>query len=238
MRHLVIGAGEIGTALKKVLEEKYDTRIRDMENLEGDFEVLHICYPYSDSFIETTRAYYDQYNPSLVIIHSTVKPGTTKELGKNYVYSPVRGTHPDLTESIQTFVKYFGGTDQSLCEAAAKLFEDLDVPVHVSANPTEIEVLKILSTTAFGWSILFNKAAYAICDHYGVSFDIAYTHESETYNDGYRDMDHPEFQKQVLKYMPGEIGGHCVIPNCSFIDSKVTNYIQQQNDLLKKGRDN
>ena len=230
-RHLIIGNGEIGKSLQAVLEADYAVDVRDrmFPDMKRKYHILHICYPFSDEFIRVTKAYQRIYDPELIIIHSTVRPGTTRKLGRKYVYSPVRGTHPNLALSIRTFVKYFGAEDPKKGKQAIDIFRKLGVNCFVSNNPTEIEVLKILSTTAFGWNILFNQEAKKICDKYRVNFDIAYTHESHTYNAGYDELDMGQFHKQVLKYMPGKIGGHCVLPNCQLIDSDITKYIIKKN---------
>ena len=56
MRHVVIGAGEVGEAIYNVLSEKHEVYLRDITP-EGpsQADVLHICFPYSYNFMDATR---------------------------------------------------------------------------------------------------------------------------------------------------------------------------------------
>lgn len=56
MKHLIIGNGEIGKALFKVLE-RYEPKICDTEGIRGKFNVLHVAFPYSDSFVGSVLSY-------------------------------------------------------------------------------------------------------------------------------------------------------------------------------------
>ena len=64
MKTLIIGKGEIGTSLQRVLSPFYETYIKDIEPLEVEgIEVLHICFPYSKKFIKQVEEYKKQYKP-------------------------------------------------------------------------------------------------------------------------------------------------------------------------------
>ena len=51
-KHLIIGAGEIGQSLFKVLRKGHDVSIRDKEGKPGRYDVLHICFPFTKNFIK------------------------------------------------------------------------------------------------------------------------------------------------------------------------------------------
>ena len=104
---LVVGSnGQVGRALFKSMRKKYrilEHDIRDRELRHGDKIVaqvdpekaqglvMHIAIPYSDNFERIVKEYHKLYKPSLIIIHSTVKPGTTLLLnraGISCVHSP------------------------------------------------------------------------------------------------------------------------------------------------------
>ena len=75
-----MGFGEIGKAIAKFYE---NPKIRDLvrdDGLQG-VEILHICIPWSEKFVEIVRNVIDEVKPNVTIIHSTVAPGTTKEIG-------------------------------------------------------------------------------------------------------------------------------------------------------------
>lgn len=231
-KHLIIGEGEVGTSLYNVLSEHYEVEsIDEGDNLDDNFEILHICYPPIDDFIEVTQDYIEKFSPEIVIIHSTVKPGTTEKVDPIAVHSPVRGLHPNLEEGIEKFVKYFGG---SKAEKASQYFSDIGIEVRAYKNPETTEVLKILSTTYFAWNVVFQKEAKRICEERNLDFEEVYRRANEDYNEGYKKLGKEKFVRPVLDHMPGPIGGHCVIPNCNLLDDWLTEIIKKRNEEYKK----
>lgn len=231
-KHLVVGAGEIGRAVRNVLSKKFDVSIRDKDDeVPGEFGVLHIAYPPIKNFLEITKKYIKKYKPDLVIVHATVPVGFTKKLGKSAVHSPVRGVHPHLEEGILTFEKYFGGPK---AKEAAEIFEKLGVKAVTFPKAETTELMKILDTTYYGWNIVFNKEAKRLCDKFGVDFEDVYMRANKDYNEAYTKLGMPHVVRPVLKYMDGDIGGHCVIPNTKLLNDWLTNTLKNRNKLYAK----
>lgn len=215
---IVIGLGEIGTAIRNILgcsgydsnKQHYPQGVR--------YDVLHICFPYSDRFVEYVKFYEEAMKPSLVIVHSTVPVGTCDPNG--WVHSPVRGVHPELEQGIRTFVKFFGGKDARI---AAGLFQavGINIDVRICELAKNTEALKLWDTTIYGMNILVEKAIHAYCERHGLDFETVYTEANRTYNEGYTQLGHPEFSKYVLKDYPGPIGGHCVRENWELLDDPI-----------------
>ncbi len=205
-KHLVIGMGEIGAGLAEVLQ--CDGIDKNDEVPKAD--VVHICFPYSDEFIETVRKYKTDTEANLIVIHSTVPVGISNKCGDDAVHSPVRGKHPRLAEGIKTFVKFFGG---QRAEEAASYFSKLGVETVITAKSENTEAMKLWDTEIYREAILLNKRVHQYCEEHSLDFDIVYTLANKTYNDGYTKLGHPEYTKYVLKYIEGSIGGHCVEPN-------------------------
>lgn len=227
MVHLIIGGGEVGKALLKVLSPRYDTQLRDMsDNVQGHFDVLHIAYPHVENFIEVTKKYIEEYTPALIVIHSTVPVGTTKTFGDIAVSSPVRGAHPNLAEGIQTFVKYFGGPK---AKEAADIFASIGVPTRVFEKAETAELGKLLDTAYYAWNIIFAKEVKRVCDKMDLDFDEVYTTPNKDYNEGYKKLGKPNVIRPVLEPTPGPIGGHCVIPNAELLDDWLTEIIKERN---------
>ncbi len=220
---VIVGLGEIGTALKRVeksvgnevfvFEEKYIE-----PPTEGVIDVMHICIPYSKEFKDVVVNYINSYNPELVIIHSTTKPGTCDKISKlieaPMVHSPIRGVHPNLYEGIIVFDKYVGGTKENAQAAMAHLKSINVTPVHLGDYKTT-EMAKILSTTYYGANILFAKMVDGICRHYKYDYDLVYTKPNISYNKGYTKLGMEHVVRPVL-HPPlgaGPIGGHCISQN-------------------------
>ncbi|NMB92554.1 MAG: hypothetical protein GYA31_02970 [Parcubacteria group bacterium] len=225
--HLIIGKGEIGKALYNILKPYYKVYIRDKDDdLNGTFDVLHICYPPIKNFINITKSYIKKYNPKLVILHSTVPVGYAKKVGAIAVHSPIRGKHPHLEKGIKTFVKYFGGPK---AKEAAKYFSQIGIKTKIMTNSETTELLKILDTTYYGWNIVFAKEVKRICDKLKLDFNEVYTIPNQDYNEGYIKLKMPHVVRPVLKPMEGKIGGHCIIPNLYLLKDWLTDIIKERN---------
>lgn len=213
MKSLIIGYGEIGQGLHKVVGGDYIDIDGRSSYTHDDYDVMHICFPYSKSFISDVEMYMDCFTPKLVIVHSTTPMGTCDKLG--VVHSPVRGVHPNIDIGIKTFVKYLGGQDAHL---AAKYFKGFGVKTKITKLARTTEALKLWDTTQYGMMILLNKNIKKFCTRHGVDFDLVYTDANKTYNEGYRKLGRDEVVRPYLKYVKGKIGGHCVVPNARLLD--------------------
>lgn len=219
MRHLVIGGGQIGTAIAAVLRDNPENEVfvKDIEYaaefFSGAPDVMHICIPYTDDFVKIVERYQSDYAPSLTIIHSTVRVGTSTKL--EAVHSPVTGKHPDLYESIKTFIKFFGGPQASM---AANVFARCGVPVMTTKKSETTEAGKLWQTLQYGWLIMLQKEGFRWMKEVGANPNVAYTMMNEEYNRGYNRMG-MDFTLPIIRDMPGRIGGHCVIPNTELTES-------------------
>ena len=215
-KQIVIGAGEVGRAIAAVLQDKYDVVLRDIgdplkySSLEP---TLHICFPYGEAFIGFVKQYQKDYNPRLIVIHSTVPIGTTEEI-MMAVHSPVTGRHPYLEESIRTFTKFFGGL--AAVEAAA-IFKKCGVDTRVVDDSCVTEAGKLFQTLQFGWLVMMQKEIYEYCNAMDIDPEVAYKEFNDVYNDGYEKLGE-EFFLPTIHPMRGPIGGHCIIPNTHLLD--------------------
>lgn len=226
-KHLIIGSGEVGKALYNVLRPHYNVSIRDVESgIRGHFDVLHLCFPPIKNFVSVAKSYMKLYNPSVVVVHSTVPVGTTQKLGVHAVHSPIRGIHPNLERGIKTFVKYFGGPR---AKEAASYFDAIGIPVQAFKKSETTELLKILDTTYYGWNIMFAKEVKRICDERGLDFNEVYVVPNKDYNDAYEKIGIPYVARPVLYPKEGGIGGHCIIPNTLLLKDWLTDALRTRN---------
>lgn len=230
---LVIGLGEIGSALIEI-EEGAGNRVfkRDLDiekwtsNESGKYDICHIAIPFKkkEQFISDVGFHMLSYSADVTIIHSTVEVGTTRALiqqtgNKMVVHSFVRGVHPNLVKGIKTFEKMVSGIEEVSILNAIKHFESLGIQTKYSHNTEESELAKLLSTTYYGWNILFAKMAKELCDENHVDYDTVYKWANNSYNEGYKKLGKNNVVRPIL-YPPEEnnegkrrILGHCVVPN-------------------------
>lgn len=218
--HIVIGSGEIGRALHRVLSKGYGIPslfIRDINPIEVEIpsvEAIHICFPYSEDFVKQVKAYQEEYNPEFTVIHSTVPVGTSREC--TAYHSPVRGVHPNLDEGILTFVKYLAPKNKRL----KKFFEAVGIEIEMLDRPENTEALKLWSTTQYGRFIELEKEIYEWCKVNKLDFEAIYTNANMTYNKGYSKLGMSHVTRPILKHMDGPISGHCVLPNYKLLALK------------------
>lgn len=229
----VLGYGEIGKAVAKFYPSTGSGRvkIKDIERDDGlqNIEILHVCIPWSDRFVDIVKREIKQAKPTLTIIHSTVAPGTVKKIGGMVVHSPVRGIHPYLHKGIKTFVKYIGADSKKAGVLAQKHLSSLKIKTKVFYPSKTTELAKLLDTTYYGLVIAWHGEMEKVCKKLGVKFEDAITDFNITYNEGYKKLGKNNVIRPVLYPPRGKIGGHCVIPNAKilkkFVKSKAIDLI-------------
>ncbi len=213
-KQVVIGGGEVGSALSEILGCNIHDPIKNKKQT-GVFDVIHIAFPYSKNFVKSVKQYQKEFKPKITIIHSTVPVGTSRKVGA--VHSPIRGIHPKLVQGIKTFVKYFGGKD---AKKASKIFSNLGIKVYTTKKSENTEAGKLWDTTQYGISILLNKEIFDWCKKNKVDFSIVYTEFNKTYNEGYSFLGRNDVLRPFLKFVQGKIGGHCVVQNSRLFNSR------------------
>jgi UDP-N-acetyl-D-mannosaminuronate dehydrogenase len=230
----IIGTGEVGLAIKKIVEKKYKVFTRDRKNdlIKGQkIEVLHICIPYTDEFIKIVVIAIKEYKPALTIIESTVAPGTTDKIYKLtrtlICHSPIRGIHPNLYKGIMTFVKYIGPTSKAAGKKTQAYYKKLGLKTEIFKDSKATEIAKLMDTTYYGWNIIFQKEMYKICRKNKIPFEQVYEKWNKTYNEGYTKLKMAHVVRPVLKNYPGKIGGHCIISNCEILEKTLRDPISK-----------
>lgn len=213
MKSLVLGAGEVGRAMYAILAEHYDTEIIDKDSrAESSFEILHVCFPYSEEFVSEVKKYQKKYSPKHTVIHATVPVGTSREC--DAIHSPIRGLHPDLVPGIKTFVKFLGGERAS---GVADYFRRAGLKVVLFDDQETTEAGKLFDTEYYRVCIEFAHRVKQYCDKHKLNFSEVYRIFNQTYNEGYELLGHKEFVRPILEPIMKEIGGHCVLSNKELI---------------------
>lgn len=212
-RVVVLGLGEIGRPLLELLGERHEAIGVDVAPLlepVGSVDVMHVCYPFEiTDFIGETVRYIERFRPGLTIVNSTVAIGTTRAVadrsGAAVVHSPVRGKHARMRDELLKYTKFVGPIDPAAGKAAAEHFESIGMPTRVLATPESTELAKLAETTYFGLLIAWAQDVERYCDALGPTYDEVVSFFEEI-----------AFLPPV-KYVPGVIGGHCVMPNLEIL---------------------
>ena len=232
---VVVGLGEIGKPLFQLISEHHEAVGVDISPVErvDRVEVMHICYPFQiKDFIGETARYIELFNPALTIINSTVEVGTTRAVadrtGTAVVNSPVRGKHVRMLEELRMYTKFVGAANLEAGEKAVRHFESVGLKTKLLSSPEATELAKLTETTYFGLLIAWAQELERYCDQSGQDYD-----EIASFYDEIKVL-------PPLKYFPGIIGGHCVMPNIEilrkFNNSVILDAIQTSN-RMKIGRE-
>lgn len=256
----ILGLGEVGRALCKLEKTKNRVLVRDLkfdQIKDSALDVAHVCIPYTKQFIQAVKKFLQQTKPNLAIIHSTVKPTTTNALYQltrvNLVHSPILGIHNQkspqnfrhqiksqapqtLYDFLINYPKLIGPTTPTSFRLAKTHFELLGIKVERFNSPLETELAKILSTTYYGWNIIFEKWVHQLCQEQKADFQEVYTRYNRLYNQVYsRSL--PHLTRPVIAHHPGPIGGHCVIPNAKilnqYLQDEFSNFLLDQNKKFR-----
>lgn len=213
---LVIGLGEIGQPLLEIIKGVYPNA-RGYDITEGDtilpkkLDVLHICFPFNDKFVQTVGDYISSTNPHLTLIESTVPPGTTLEISFgskdcHIVHSPVRGRKADGFKFCYfNYTKFIGGVSIDAALEAKEYYESLGFKTWVCKTSLESEFAKIMNLSYFGLLLGWNQEMRRIAETSELEFsDIAEFFRTNTKESNQR------FPRPVLDGR--SIGGHCIKP--------------------------
>ena|SRR3990167_2317525 len=217
MTTLILGKGEIGEALGKVLVQ-YNPEYADPEKkifpVSKQFDIIHVCFRWDDKFIEEVKKYQEQFKPQYTLVHSTVPPGICKQLGA--ISSPVVGQHPFLYEGLKTFSKMISGKQAS---QVADYFRRAGLKVILFDKPETTEAAKLFLTEYYRVCIEFTKRVKRYCDKNNLNFSEVYRIPNQVYNSGYKALGHDEFIRPILEpIMTEKLGGHCVGQNEELIN--------------------
>jgi len=248
---LVLGLGEIGTALFSVLKDeegrfhvygldleksKMQALNQEEAKLPARIDTMHVCLPCKepDAFVDIVCGYAERFNPNLVIINSTVPPGTTMKVQQRcrclVAHSPVRGVHKNpehMKWEIRRWRKYVGGANSKATEAARKHFEKAHLRVKALKSCNETELAKLFETTYRAWMIACFQEMHRITRNIGADFDDVVDFLEDTHRIR---LDRP------IMY-PGFIGGHCLMPNIELLmqsyDSEFLRLVIKSNEKRK-----
>lgn len=218
-RSLIVGYGEIGRAIHDVIGEAelLDTA-KDLKPESGPYDIMHICFPWNDDFIQHVERYRNDYHAENVIIYSTVMIGTTRQIDRA-VHSPIEGRHPELAQSIKLMTRWIGGLRPNDTSYFKDYFGEIGLRVREVNNPDWTEALKLLSTSEYGINLVFADYKQRVAEELGMSSG-ALKQWNKDYNTLYKQLDMPQFQKYILDSPNGTIGGHCVVPNAKLLNEQ------------------
>ncbi len=220
-KDVVAGLGEIGSPILQLLsrakpvagydmnEKLMDTKkFQKYEKLDTDF--LHICIPFTNNFASNVMKLYEQFKPKGIVIHSTISPGTTRDLQSKLpipvIYSATRGVHKRMLYDLKRYTKFYSiEPNAPSTEWASKEYEKIlkkcKVKARKMSKPIALELAKIVvDTSYYGWLITYAQLSNMIAIENNVDYDEMWSFADEI----------NKYLGNRPKMFPGFIGGHCL----------------------------
>ena len=244
MTDIVLGMGEVGETLFHLLEERnidsigIDVDSSKCKNYSKNDhiknpEYLHVCLPGELSeFMDITLNWINKIEGlKVVLVHSTVKPGTTKKIQKKskipVLFSPVRGVHKRFLDDIKKYTKFISSDKENIDPKIKLDLEKRFKKIDWMSTTKTAELAKILvDTTYYGWLINYAQITKMICEKEGIDFDEMWKFADEI---------HENLGNRPKMY-PGIIGGHCVIPNLNLIEYENMEIIKKINEMYTESK--
>ncbi len=244
-KDVVAGIGEIGKPILKLLSKQNITvgfdlnpdlmdqrKFQRYKNLQTSF--LHITIPVTGKFINNVLKLDKKFQPECIVIHSTIKPGTTKKLQEKLsipvIYSATRGIHKRMIYDLKRYTKFFVISENAprgkwASSRFVKLMKRCGIKTKKMSKPETLELAKIICDTSYlGWLVNYAQLSNKIAIEHGVDYDEMWSFSDEIH----------KLLGNRPKMYPGYIGGHCVIPNLKLINDSTLSIINDMNNRYAK----
>ncbi len=262
----IIGQGYVGTAIKSGFEKHYEIETYDkydetkstceLFDLVAECGVIFVCVPtpmnrdgscHTDivesvvqEIDEWVSRYHKDTNP-IVVIKSTVPPGTTDRLHKKYkninvIFNPEFLTEANFREDFKNQTRIIlGGTRKGtniLRQVYSKVFPHSTI---VKTGSKTAEMVKYFINSFLGTKVSFANEMKIICDKIGIDYDkvVEYATYDERLGKSHWAVPGPD----------GNLGfgGHCLPKDISAIlnefGSDLLKSVLDVNDKVRENRD-
>jgi len=263
----IVGQGYVGSAIKMGFQPHYHVETYDkydgfkstvqLSDMVAECEVIFVCVPtpmnkdgscHTDivesvvqEIDEWTSRYHKDIKP-IVVIKSTVPPGTTEHLNKKYkninvIFNPEFLTEMNFLEDFKNQTRIIlGGTRKGtnkLRQVYSKVFPSATI---VKTGSVTAEMVKYFVNCFLATKVSFANEMKQICDDIDIDYDkvVEYATYDERLGKSHWAVPGPD----------GELGfgGHCLPKDLSAIvnaydDMELLRAVLKVNDKVRKNRD-
>ena len=180
----IMGVGMVGGAMSKWFKDAilYDPPKKlgsDKEINEADVIFVCVPTPYDNGFdlSYVKKAILTLSSPKIVVIKSTVTPGTTEKLQDTFpqhrfLFNPEFLTEVSADQDMNYPDRQFiGYTKESYTIAADVLRLLPQAPFERILPSTEAEMIKYFNNTWFATKVIFANQMYDLCQEAGIDYD-------------------------------------------------------------------
>ena len=262
----IVGQGYVGTAIKIGFESYYDLETYDkfdsskstcnLKRLVDICDVIFVCVPTPmdkdgschTGIVEEVISEINQYSnkSQIVVIKSTVSPGTTERMNKKYkkvsvIFNPEFLTEANFIEDFKNQTRIIlGGTRKGtnkLRQVYSKVFPKAHI---IKTHSTIAELVKYMTNSYLARKVSFANEMYEICEKFDMDYDkvVEYATLDERLGVTHWSVPGPD----------GELGygGHCLPKDINAlisvahelgINTEVLEAVVETNDRVREDRD-
>ena len=193
----VVGQGYVGTAIKLGFQDHYDVLTYDkfdlgksthskISDLVAEAKVIFVCVPtpmrkdgtcYTGIVEEVIREINETANDHIVVIKSTVPPGTTDKFNHEFsnvtvIFNPEFLTEENFLDDFKNQNRIIlGGSRKGtnkLRQIYSKVFPKATI---VKTGDKHAEMVKYFTNTFLATKVSFANEMYSICEQIGIDYD-------------------------------------------------------------------
>jgi len=131
-----------------------------------------------------------------------------------------------MKQDMLHYAKFIGGITPAAAAEAEEHFRSIGFKTKRVPSPETAELAKLTETTYFGLLIAWAQEVSRYCERFNAQYD-----EVASFYDEIAFL-------PPVRYTPGVIGGHCVMPNIEILkqifDSNLLDAIESSNEVQKE----
>ena len=192
----IIGQGFVGTAVREGLKQHYDIHTYDLKEkctcesileLVDESDVIFVCVPTpmkkdGSCDISIVEGVIDEIEDvdisgKIVVIKSTVPPGTTERLNKKYknisvVFNPEFLTEANFINDFRNQTRIIIGGPRPASTKLRQIYSLAfpNVPI-IKTGSTTAEMVKYMTNSFLATKVSFANEMYQICDKLNIDYD-------------------------------------------------------------------
>ena len=258
----VIGQGYVGTAIKLGFQDHYNVVTYDkfdlaksthskISDLVEEAKVIFVCVPtpmrkdgtcYTGIVEEVIREINETANDHIVVIKSTVPPGTTDRFNHEFsnvtvIFNPEFLTEENFLDDFKNQNRIILGGSRKGTNKLRQIYSKVfPKAVIVKTGDKHAEMVKYFTNTFLATKVSFANEMYNICEQIGIDYDkvVEYAIYDERLGKSHWAVPGPD----------GDFGfgGHCFPKDLSAIINKFDTYgllesVEDVNNQVRENRD-
>ena len=258
----IVGQGYVGSAIKLGFQDHYDILTYDkfdlaksthskLSDLVGETKIIFVCVPtpmrkdgtcYTGIVEEVIREINETADDHIIVIKSTIPPGTTDRINEEYtnstvIFNPEFLTEENFLDDFKNQNRIILGGDRigtnKLRQIYSKVFPKATI---VKTGAKHAEMVKYFTNTFLATKVSFANEMYNVCQQLDLDYDkvVEYATYDERLGKSHWAVPGPD----------GDFGygGHCFPKDLSAIINSFNTYglleaVEEVNNQVRNNRD-